>query len=416
MVPPGSFTKNFGWGDAGFQKLKDAIRVGFAGGGERVGREMWRGRNAYLGSDLPLVALNFFLLNDGSDVVMDELVFAAIQDIRLDCFNALAFFAFNLSAVGHPPKTLPRPAPWANDFVRHELWRNGTWIMPADLTVSLDTCIRSGVSAQSDESFVKLRNNYRWIFHGAFNCRVNRIDGLQSINTRFQEWLPSAMFLLWDRLAPNDASEDQLLGMLKSEQVHKLAGCPWFSVQSIQDQTVARYVNSGRIHRFANPPNTSDLTVLAIEPVESVHAGSGDYPIDSAFAGQSVPRRTVISDSAIRNAGIVDRLKRLYDNQCVICALRLHVGGGRFYSEGAHIVPIGNPHCGPDEEENVVLLCPNHHKQFDYGAISIDSRWRVWAKSPEGSIEQTGIVRFRHDVRAVYLGWHAQWMMGIDPS
>ena len=34
--------------------------------------------------------------------------------------------------------------------------------------------------------------------------------------------------------------------------------------------------------------------------------------------------------------------------------------------------PLGKPHQGPDVEENCLCLCPNHHVQFDSGAISIN--------------------------------------------
>lgn len=41
------------------------------------------------------------------------------------------------------------------------------------------------------------------------------------------------------------------------------------------------------------------------------------------------------------------------------------------YSEAAHIRPLGAPHNGPDTEDNILCLCPNHHVLFDNGAISI---------------------------------------------
>ena len=43
------------------------------------------------------------------------------------------------------------------------------------------------------------------------------------------------------------------------------------------------------------------------------------------------------------------------------------------YAEGAHIKPLGKPHNGPDEVENILCLCPNHHVLFDRGAIGVQS-------------------------------------------
>ncbi len=41
------------------------------------------------------------------------------------------------------------------------------------------------------------------------------------------------------------------------------------------------------------------------------------------------------------------------------------------YSEDAHIRPLGRPHNGPDQPDNVLCLCPNHHVLFDAGAFAI---------------------------------------------
>jgi predicted restriction endonuclease len=44
----------------------------------------------------------------------------------------------------------------------------------------------------------------------------------------------------------------------------------------------------------------------------------------------------------------------------------------RYYAEAAHIRPLGTPHNGPDAPSNMIVLCPNHHLQFDRGVISIE--------------------------------------------
>ncbi len=47
--------------------------------------------------------------------------------------------------------------------------------------------------------------------------------------------------------------------------------------------------------------------------------------------------------------------------------------GGRKYAEAHHIIPLGNPHRGPDIKENLLVLCPNHHVMLDYGAIELQT-------------------------------------------
>jgi len=41
------------------------------------------------------------------------------------------------------------------------------------------------------------------------------------------------------------------------------------------------------------------------------------------------------------------------------------------YAEAAHIVPLGGGYDGPDDEENILCLCPNHHAAFDHGGIYV---------------------------------------------
>jgi hypothetical protein len=53
---------------------------------------------------------------------------------------------------------------------------------------------------------------------------------------------------------------------------------------------------------------------------------------------------------------------------------RIHSDGrGRgFYCEAHHIRPLGIPHNGADSSDNILIVCPNHHKTLDYGAMMID--------------------------------------------
>jgi predicted restriction endonuclease len=48
------------------------------------------------------------------------------------------------------------------------------------------------------------------------------------------------------------------------------------------------------------------------------------------------------------------------------------MGGGRTYSEAHHIRPLGAPHLGRDTRDNIIVLCPNHHAQCDFLAVTID--------------------------------------------
>lgn len=72
----------------------------------------------------------------------------------------------------------------------------------------------------------------------------------------------------------------------------------------------------------------------------------------------------------IRDTGIVNQLKEEYEYRCQICDDRRKRDEEIYYAEGHHLKPLKNE--GPDEAANILILCPNHHADFDYGMIKID--------------------------------------------
>ena len=89
-------------------------------------------------------------------------------------------------------------------------------------------------------------------------------------------------------------------------------------------------------------------------------------------------------------------LAMLYGNQCAICGWRLpdyslreqtyvkripRLGGCEFH----HIVPVSEG--GGNEPSNLILLCPNHHQEADYGIIGRD-RLLSLAITPTQEIEE----------------------------
>ena len=83
--------------------------------------------------------------------------------------------------------------------------------------------------------------------------------------------------------------------------------------------------------------------------------------------------REQILSKLIRDRVSVARLKELYENKCQICSNRIEVLPDQYYSEVHHIWPLSE-HGGPDVESNMLVLCPNHHKIFDFAIpVFVDS-------------------------------------------
>jgi hypothetical protein len=86
----------------------------------------------------------------------------------------------------------------------------------------------------------------------------------------------------------------------------------------------------------------------------------------------SPPNRTTIETTrVIRDTKMSQALKRLYRNKCQLCDTTIKLSS-RNYSETHHLQPLGKTHQGPDVQENMLVVCPNHHVQLDYGAIAIE--------------------------------------------
>ncbi len=68
---------------------------------------------------------------------------------------------------------------------------------------------------------------------------------------------------------------------------------------------------------------------------------------------------------------LVSKLKLLYKDKCQVCGTSINISNTKRYSECHHLKPLGHPHNGVDNLNNMIVVCPNHHKMFDKGAIAI---------------------------------------------
>jgi len=82
----------------------------------------------------------------------------------------------------------------------------------------------------------------------------------------------------------------------------------------------------------------------------------------------------------------------LYSGSCAICKWKatdelLTISGKTFYSFGCEIHHIEPVSSGGDESlSNLILLCPNHHKQADLGIIS-KTELRAYQIPAEGVVD-----------------------------
>ncbi len=198
---PGSFTKNFSWGQVrdgcGLVQLHTEIRDGFDNQLEDVGRNLFRQRVSNSGRP-DYIPLNFFLFNrptTGVDyVICDELVFQAISFPHSKSFDLLALFAFNLSLVGvwkgaDAPQR--RPALWANAYIRERVAGVLNWEAKK-------------VSANDIEAFIRNDPRYKAQTTRKVATNLNHqylVGGLSGFATsQIERWWVNALFLALDRI------------------------------------------------------------------------------------------------------------------------------------------------------------------------------------------------------------------------
>jgi hypothetical protein len=81
--------------------------------------------------------------------------------------------------------------------------------------------------------------------------------------------------------------------------------------------------------------------------------------------------RTIVSQTIRRDTKLVRSLKSYYNYTCQFpkCGARIPKRNGGWYIEVAHIEAVAKG--GKSVLGNLLVLCPNHHKEFDYGELEI---------------------------------------------
>jgi hypothetical protein len=423
---PGSFSKNFAWHGTGLRKLHASVRSGFSAQARPVRRERWRADSQISDPSLELIPINFFLHNKNGQMSVDELVLMALRKPHSLSFDRLALFALHLNRVGTGPRIVERPAMWANEFVRERLWDEDAWRASALTEANMDAFITERMKA-SEEVRIKCRSNYRHMFS---LCGYLPAP-LPLINARPEPWLGSALFLAWDRhlLDGGVATKTELLALVNREEHHKLLGTSETYLASQAETLADLYLDGGNLGRAALPDSNPAPNSIAVStPTESagsiaagqsdLHAAGTEVPeeetiewIDQDESDAVVERRHVELQAQVRNRKKAAALKSHYDSACLFCGVRLQVDQDRHYAEAAHVKALGKPHNGPDRASNMIILCPNHHLQFDRGVLRLEKTpggYTIRSRVNGDSLHGKQVV-LSHDLDPEYVKYHWIW-------
>ena len=80
-------------------------------------------------------------------------------------------------------------------------------------------------------------------------------------------------------------------------------------------------------------------------------------------------------DVFVRGGLFKKLVPKVYNNSCCITGMRLESTFGHNFIDACHIVPFSVSH--DDKVNNGIALCPNLHRAFDRGLITVDTNYKV---------------------------------------
>ena len=171
----------------------------------------------------------------------------------------------------------------------------------------------------------------------------------------------------------------------------------WLQVLGYVDRNGNSISLTAKGGELAAEVTTEDLT----EGASSISELATELPDGS----QTTRRRETIREEVIRDESLVREIKSMYDDRCQICGEKRRQEEKNGYSEVHHLMPLGND--GPDISENVVVVCPNHHVDFENGMLTVDPQTLVIHHQYESDIDGRDLLcKEEHDVGEGYLTYH----------
>jgi hypothetical protein len=313
-----------------------------------------------------------------------------------------------------------RGAAFANDYVRNRLWNNGGWESGRLTDTEVENAFDATVQAQGADTVHKCVTNYVYIME-MIGLKGQRTPFL---NTHIDEWVGPGLLIAFDRYSIDRNATDalttsELVSMVIDDELYKLMGTTQQYADSVAPIVADEYLALGGLERvtYLAVLNAAGVPVVS-SPATAAASGVSAAPTWSDEDAQDVAtvlRRLHETQAQIRKAQHVRELKALYSNACMFCRKQTVIGvdPSKHYSEAAHIKPVGQPHNGPDRKDNMLILCPEHHLQFDRGLLRFrkgSSTFVITSRIPGDPLNGTNVtIRTPHTLNEEYVTWHYQF-------
>ncbi|WP_265112273.1 HNH endonuclease [Halosolutus halophilus] len=188
--------------------------------------------------------------------------------------------------------------------------------------------------------------------------------------------------------------------MRPSDTAHSRLRTEFGSVRSFLDRYIPESGSS-------DPSEDADAS-SADRDTSPSESKSGGVDREEKSADLRPPDRIETTVSRIiRNTTLAKNLKDRYDYECQVCGDHRKRSSIDRYAEVHHVKPLGNSDPGPDSEENILVLCPNHHADFDYGMIEVDPDTMTLSHAYESNLDGRKLtVHSDHELSKRYLEYH----------
>lgn len=145
-------------------------------------------------------------------------------------------------------------------------------------------------------------------------------------------------------------------------QIRKSLNPPWQnSIRKISDDAFSKILELANIDNNVGL-NTSKLE-SEVDPLETLHLLNNQYE-------NILPtvREKKVQTHLDRGSNVTKALKLLLGAKCQICGwIGFEKNDGDDFIEAHHIIPVSERRAGSLCTENIVLLCPNCHREVHYG-------------------------------------------------
>lgn len=140
---------------------------------------------------------------------------------------------------------------------------------------------------------------------------------------------------------------------------------------------------------------------------EILHESAAAYQTKFMYLQKQLKKEQLEEEKFVRDGAFKNVIANIYSNTCAISGLRVEATQNISMIDGCHIKPWSI--CHDDTATNGIALCPNLHRAFDRGLITLDEDYRVMLSSSFKETEPSPYSITQFDGRLVMLPQQLIW-------